>query len=126
MVSLASPRGAMPPPPTPLQKRPNIGLKRDSSYLDTDDEANLSSSTKKLKVQFSPNVDIKYMDDWSDKSYDLVKEEVRQAIHRHTAPADQRDDAQYVKLLQLLGQDAFSSEAAECEIAGEVCAGCGQ
>ena len=117
MVSLTSHPGAMPPPPTPLPKRPTLGLKRDSSYLDTDDEANLSSSTKKLKVQFSPNVDVKYMDDWSDKSYDLVKEEVRLAIQRHTAPAaGQRDDAQYVKLLQLLGQDAFSSEAPSAKL----------
>lgn len=104
------------PPPTPIQKRPILGLKRDSSYLDTDDEASLSSSTKKLKVQFSPNVDVKYMEDWSDKSYALVKEEVRQAIHRHTAPVDHRDDAQYLKLLQLLGQDAFSSEAPSAKL----------
>lgn len=116
MVSLASRPGAMPPPPTPIQKRPTLGLKRDSSFLDTDDEANLSSSTKKLKVQFSPTVDVKYMDDWSDKSYELVKEEVRLAIHRHTAPAEQRDDTPYVKLLQVLGQDAFSSEAPSAKL----------
>ena len=100
----------MPPPPTPL-KRPTLGLKRDSSFLDTDDESNLSSSTKKLRVAFSPHVDVRIVDDWDDKSFDLVKEEVRQGIERHIAPAEQRDDTQYAKLLQMLGQDAFSSEA---------------
>lgn len=100
----------MPPPPTPV-KRPTLGLKRDSSYIDTDDEAGLSSSTKKLKVAFSPTVDVRIMDDWSDKSSDLVKEEVRQAIERHIAPIEPRDDAQYAKLLQLLGHNVSSGEA---------------
>lgn len=111
MVSFAAPTSAMPPPPTPIQKRPTIGLKRDSSYLDTDDEAGLSTTTKKLKVAFDDHVDVRIMDDWNDKSFELVKEEVRLGIQRHLAPAEQRDDAQYVKTLQLLGQDAFSSEA---------------
>ena len=84
----------MPPPLTPL-KRPTIGLKRDSEYLDTDDEAALSSSTKKLRVAFDPNVDVRILDDYSDKSFDLVKEEVRQSIERHIAPGDKKDDAQY-------------------------------
>ena len=109
MVSLAAPSGAMPPPPTP--KRPALSMKRDSSYMDTDDEASLSSSTKKLRVAFDPKIDVRIMDDWDDKSFDLVKEEVRQGIERHVAPADRRDDAQYLKLLHLLGQDVFSSDA---------------
>ena len=98
------------PPPTPL-KRPALSLKRDSSYMDTDDEAGLSSSTKKLRVAFDPNIDVRIMDDWTDKSYDLVKEEVTQGIERHSAPPDRKDDTQYAKLLQLLGQDTFSNDA---------------
>ncbi|KAK3719040.1 DNA independent RNA polymerase I transcription factor [Vermiconidia calcicola] len=109
MVSLTSQGGAMPPPNKPLT-RPILGMKRDSSYIDTDDEAGLSSSTKKLRVTFDPNVNVRIMEDGNDKSFDLVKEEVRQGIERHLAPADQRDDTQYLKLLQLLNQDAFSSE----------------
>jgi RNA polymerase I-specific transcription initiation factor RRN3 len=112
MVSLAAPAGAMPPPPAPLPKRPAIGVKRNSSYLDTDDEASLSASTKKLKVEFDPNVEIRIVDDWDEKSLDLVKEEVRQGIERHLAPGERRDDTQYIKLLQLLGQDATNGEAA--------------
>ncbi|CAK4032719.1 RNA polymerase I-specific transcription initiation factor rrn3 [Lecanosticta acicola] len=111
MVSFAAPTSAMLPPPTPIQKRPTIGLKRNSSYLDTDDEAGLSTTTKKLKVAFDDHVDVRIMDDWNDKSFELVREEVRIGIQRHLAPNEQRDDAQYVKILQLLGQDAFSSEA---------------
>lgn len=116
MVSITSPGGAMAPPPipTPLKtplKRPTLALKRDNSYMDTDDETGLSSSTKKLRVAFDPNVDVRIMEDWTEKSFDLVKEEVTQGIDRHIAPGDQRDDVQYVKLLQLLGHDAFSGEA---------------
>lgn len=110
MVSLAAPAGAMLPPPTPL-KRPTLGLKRDSSYLDTDDEAGLSTATKKLKVAFSPNVDVRIMEDWTEKSFGLVKEEVRLGIERHLAPGSARDDTQYIRLLQTLGQDVESSEA---------------
>jgi len=101
----------LPPPPTPLSERPTLGLKRDSSYIDTDDEHNLSASTKRLKVAFSPTVDVRVLDDWSEKSFELVKEEVRLAIERHRAPADQRDDTLYARVLQVLGQNASSSEA---------------
>lgn len=111
MVSLISPGAAMPPPPTPLSKRPTLGLKRDSSYLDTDDEASLSTSTKKLKVTFSPTVDVRIMDDSNDKSFELVKEEVSQAIERHLAPDQCRDDSHYANLVHILSQDVESSEA---------------
>ncbi|KAK4499032.1 hypothetical protein PRZ48_009544 [Zasmidium cellare] len=111
MVSFAAPPGAMPPPPTPLPKRPTMSLKRDSSYLDTDDEAGLSTTTKRLKVTFNDHPDIHVIQDWNDKSFELVKEEVRIGIQRHLAPDDKRDDAQYAKLLQTLGQDVFSGDA---------------
>ena len=116
MVSLATPVGAMRPPPTPLSQRPTLGLKRDSSFLDTDDEHALSSTTKKLKVAFSPNVDTRIIDDWSEKSFDLVKEEVRTAIERHLAPVERRDETQYTRLVQVLSQDAASSEAASAKL----------
>ncbi|KAK3066209.1 DNA independent RNA polymerase I transcription factor [Teratosphaeriaceae sp. CCFEE 6253] len=110
MVSLASPAGRMLPPPTPLHTRPALGLKRDSAHLDTDDEAGLSSATKRLKVAFSPKVDVRILDDWNEKSFELVKEEVRLGIEQHLAPGDRRDDAHYVKLLQLLGQHVGSDD----------------
>ncbi|KAK0309480.1 DNA independent RNA polymerase I transcription factor, partial [Friedmanniomyces endolithicus] len=112
MVSLASSSaGAMLPPPTTLHRRPTLGLKRDSSFLDTDDEAGLSSQTKRLKVAFSPKVDVRIMDDWSEKSYDLVKEEVRLGIEQHLAPGDRREGVHYAKLLQVFGQHVGSDEA---------------
>ena len=83
-----------------------MGLKR--SYSDTDDEASLHTA-KRLKVAFSPNVDIKILDDsWNEKSFELVKEEVRVGIERH---ADLKHDVQYTKLVALLSQDAFDNEA---------------
>jgi len=56
------------------------------------------------------------MEDWTEKSFDLVKEEVNQGIDRHIAPADRRDDTQYLKLLRLLGQDTFSADAANSKL----------
>ncbi|QIW95746.1 hypothetical protein AMS68_001264 [Peltaster fructicola] len=104
--------GTMLPPPTPVSvtKRPSYGLKRDSSYLDTDDEAGLSISTKRLKVAFDPRVDVRIMDDrWNNKSMELVRQEVKLGIERHLA----NDDGQYNKLIQLIqpetSADAVSS-----------------
>lgn len=113
MVSFAAnpPVGVMLPPPMPIVKRPTLGLKRDSSYLDTDDEAGLTPSAKRLRVAFSDDVDVRVMDDWNDKSFELVKEEVRLGISRHLAPAEQRNDEQYARLLHILNQDAFSGDA---------------
>lgn len=111
MVSFATPTAAMPPPPTPIMKRPTLGMKRDSSFLDTDDEHGLSSSFKKQRVSFNDHIDVKVMPDWNDESYDLVKEKVRLGIQRHLALADERDDTQYARLLNLLGQEAFSADA---------------
>ncbi|KAI7518403.1 hypothetical protein KC343_g22787, partial [Hortaea werneckii] len=71
----------------------------------------LSTTTKKLKVAFDPNVDVRIVDDWTEKSFDLVKEEVRLGVERHLAAGDQRDDSQYIKLLQTLSQDAGSGDA---------------
>nr|POF07837.1 rna polymerase i-specific transcription initiation factor rrn3 [Quercus suber] len=95
----------MPPPPTPITKRPTAGLKRDSSYLDTEDEEQSSQSTKKLRVAFSPTVDIRIMDDWDEKTLDLVRIEVETAIDLHLRTGSERDDTDYVKLLQSLNQD---------------------
>ncbi|PPJ56250.1 hypothetical protein CBER1_06367 [Cercospora berteroae] len=111
MVSLAAPAGAMPPPSTPLAKRPTMGLKRDSSYLDTDDEAGLSQTTKRLKVEFSDDVEVRIIGADTDKTFAWVKEKVRAAIHGHLAPGDAQDDAEYAKVLELLGEDAYSDDA---------------
>ncbi len=97
----------MPPPVTPPLKRPTP-LKRDSSHLDTDDEAGLSTTTKKLRVTFDPKVDVRILDH-GDKGYDLVKEEVGQAVERHLQ--DSKDDERYDQLVQLLGRDSSSGEA---------------
>lgn len=102
-----------------------MGLKRDSSYLDTDDEAGLSASTKRLKVAFSPNVDVRVLDNnsWNEKSAELVKEEVRVAVEGHLRYSvekrtdsegqdeKRRDDTQYERLLTFFGQDVDSADA---------------
>jgi len=110
MVALLHSAGAMPPPLTPIQ-RPLIGMKRDSSYLDTDDEGGLSTATKKLRVAFSDEVKVRIMDDWNAKSFELVKEEVRLAIQRHLGLSIKQDDVPYSRLLTLFSHDVLSSEA---------------
>ncbi|EME79077.1 uncharacterized protein MYCFIDRAFT_87461 [Pseudocercospora fijiensis CIRAD86] len=109
MVSVAAPVGAMPPPPTPITKRPTIGLKRDSSYLDTDDEAGLSVTTKRLR--FNPEVQIREYGLEGDKSEALVREEVRSAIDKHLATTDHRDDTPYIKLLDFVGREPADGDA---------------
>ncbi|KAF1818929.1 RNA polymerase I-specific transcription initiation factor RRN3, partial [Dissoconium aciculare CBS 342.82] len=69
------------------------------------------SPTKKLKVAFDDNVHIRIMDDWNEKSVDLVKEEVRVAIRGHLTPTTPADDSHYLRLLQLLGQNVLSPDA---------------
>ena len=81
MVSLASPAGAMAPPPTPV-KRPTLAFKRDSSYLDTDDEAGLSLSAKKLKVAFDR---LDACISGHHLTYDSQQEELD--VSRHDAPS---------------------------------------
>ncbi|GAB7363556.1 hypothetical protein MBLNU230_g3823t1 [Neophaeotheca triangularis] len=109
MVSLASPAGAMQPPAIPQSQRPTIGMKRDSSYLDSDnggDDDNSSVSTlKRRKVAFDPDINVRFMEDWDVKSMALVREEVRTGIERHLAGGELRDDTQYTKLVQLLQQE---------------------
>ncbi|KAF2719908.1 RNA polymerase I-specific transcription initiation factor RRN3 [Polychaeton citri CBS 116435] len=93
------------PPPTPL-----VGVKRDSSYLDTDSDTQLlSSSTKKLR--FDDNVDVRIMDDWNEKSLELVREEVRLAVDQHSTESGDADDVQYARLVQLLNVDVGDGDA---------------
>jgi RNA polymerase I-specific transcription initiation factor RRN3 len=51
------------------------------------------------------------MDDWNEKSVDLVKEEVRVAIKGHLTPGTSDDDSYYIRLVQLLGQNVLSPDA---------------
>lgn len=115
-VTMVSITGPMPPPPTPLTSRPTA-VKRNSSYMDDDDDSSgvslpfSSSAAKKLKVAFDDRVHVRIMDDWDEKSFDLVKEEVRAAITEHLSPSSTSDDARYQRLLQFLSQDPLSAEA---------------
>lgn len=85
------------PPPSHI---PQKSLKRDNSHLSSPSTAeSLSSSqTKRLKVAFDDNVDVRIMDDWSSKPLDLVREEVRSALESHTRAGDEKDDSGYETL----------------------------
>ncbi|KAK4993257.1 DNA independent RNA polymerase I transcription factor [Elasticomyces elasticus] len=89
-------------PPAP--RRPGMTLKRDSSHLDDD----LSSSqAKKRNVAFDEKVDVRTIQDWTEKSQELIKEEVRHTIERHLAG----DDTGYEQLRRLFTTAPFEEDA---------------
>ena len=70
-------------------------LKRKHNDTDFDgDHIPLSSQTKRRRVTFDPDVDIHILPDVNEKSLELVGEEVRRALERHS----NNDNAVYEKL----------------------------
>lgn len=77
MVSLAPPNI---PAAAQSAKSSGSSRKRDISRVDGEEEI----QSKRLKVAFDPHVEVQFMEDWNEKGLELVKEEVRQALRRHT------------------------------------------
>lgn len=82
MVAIMSPMprsaGSVPTAATkPLPQRPTLSRKRDDS-----DDTYPSSSAKRAKVTFDPDVEVRVMGDW-EKAPELVQEEVRRALEKH-------------------------------------------
>jgi RNA polymerase I-specific transcription initiation factor RRN3 len=68
---------------------PSVGggssLKRKILDISSDAEHNNSSQLKRRRVAFNPEVDVRILADEDEKSLELVHEEVRRAIEKHTA-----------------------------------------
>lgn len=80
---------------------PQKSLKRDASHLSspsTQDSLFSSQPTKRLRVAFDDNVDVRIMDDWNTKPVELVREEVRSAIEGHLRTGDEQDNTGYEQL----------------------------
>lgn len=114
MVSLVSGPAAM--AMAPPAQRPTNKLKRDNSHLSSPSTLDplVSNQSKRLKVAFDDNVDIRILDDWTSKPLDLVREEVRSGLDGHHRTGDERDDTGYDQLRMIFvsaGQDGQAHEA---------------
>ena len=74
--------------PKPLLRRPTLTRKREEDGLDTP-----SSPSKRVKVTFDSDVEVRVMNDW-EKAPQLVQEEVRRAFTKRALG----DDSEYEKL----------------------------
>lgn len=92
MVSLILPTASMPCTPPP--SRPKT-LKRDSTHLQL---ASDDSPTKRNRVAFSDDVDVRILEGWNSRPQELVLEEVRLAIDSHLRRGNMHDDSAYEQL----------------------------
>lgn len=67
----------------------------------------LASQSKRVRVAFDPDVEVRIVEDWNEKGLDLVREEVRRAIERHSVG----DSAAYDQLKQLFTAKPSSEDA---------------
>lgn len=100
MVSLASTERA------PGVVAPSVGgsLKRKQPAPNSDDDNLLSSQTKRRRVTFDPDVEVRILD-VNTKSLELVEEEVRRALEKHAAG----DNTAYDQIQSLLTQKPTAS-----------------
>ncbi len=85
------------------------GLKRKHTGSDFED-AFPSSQTKRQKVAFDPDVEVRILEDWNErneKGLELVREEVRRGLEKHVAG----DSTGYDQLKHLLTAKPSSDDA---------------
>ena len=86
-------------------RRPTLVRKRDEAGLESDGDAIHSSQSKKPKVSFKDEVEVKLMGEW-EKAPELIREEVQRALERHA----HGDDVEYQKLVRIFSTDTDSTE----------------
>ena len=87
--------------PKQIYRRPTLVRKVDETDFDNLRDATPSSPSKKTKVTFDNEVQVRVLDDW-EKAPEVVREEVRRALQRHA----EGDHAAYdmVKEIYTAGQ----------------------
>ncbi|PNS20408.1 RNA polymerase I-specific transcription initiation factor rrn3 [Sphaceloma murrayae] len=75
----------MPPPATPPPSSRPKHLKRDSTHLANPRDL---SPSKRMRVAFNDDIDVRILDEWTPRPQDLVQEEVRAAIDGHLRHGD--------------------------------------
>ena len=90
-----------------LSRRPTLVRKRDETDLDRISEHLPSSPTKRARIAFNEDVEVKVMDDdgW-DKRREIIREEVGRALQRHASG----DSEGYEKLTQVYAAEGPSAE----------------
>ncbi|KAF2154655.1 RNA polymerase I-specific transcription initiation factor RRN3 [Myriangium duriaei CBS 260.36] len=91
-------------PNTPSPSRPTT-LKRDSSHL-TPLVGDLATA-KRLRVAFSDDVDVRFLEGRTDRTQELVQEEVRIAIDAHLRRGQGNDDSAYEQLRMMFAAAAL-------------------
>ncbi|MCJ1382824.1 hypothetical protein MMC17_005937 [Xylographa soralifera] len=94
-----NPRTGEPVLPAPTKqpvRRPTLVRKRDDTESSVDRARTPSSPSKRLKVSFDDEVQVKVMDDW-EKAPAIIREEVRRALERHA----QGDDSAYNRVKEI-------------------------
>lgn len=107
MVSLLYSTASMPPATPPPSSRPKH-LKRDSSHL-TMPVGDMSPS-KRMRVAFNDDIDVRILDEWTPKPQDLVQEEVRAAVEGHLRHSAGSDDTAYEQLRMLFASAAVGEQ----------------
>ncbi len=67
-----------------------------------------SSPSKRLKVTFNPDVDVRVVEDWNEKGIELVREEVRRGISGHVSEGNSTG---YDQLRQLFSTNPSVADA---------------
>ncbi|KAG8623352.1 hypothetical protein KVT40_008328 [Elsinoe batatas] len=99
----------MPPTtPPPSTTRPKH-LKRDSTHLAA--PSGSLSPSKRMRVAFNDDIDVRILDEWTPRPQDLVQEEVRAAIDGHLRGANKGgDDSAYEALRTIFASAAVGEQ----------------
>lgn len=111
MVSLmtAAPRTGGAADATPLKssgRRSTLVRKRDDTDFDIHRDSTPSSPSKKAKVTFDNEVEVRVMDEW-EKAPAVVREEVRRALERHVLG----DDTGYDRVKEIYRRRTSAEDA---------------
>ena len=86
--------------PPPLSRKSTLVRKHDETDMELETNSIPISPSKRAKVAFNDEVDVKVVDEWG-KSPELVREEVRQALERRC----RGDNADYEALKSIYSPD---------------------
>ena len=93
----------------PTVRRPTLIRKRGDTDLDSSRHSTPSSPSKRAKVTFDNEVEVRVMDEW-EKAPAVVREEVRRALDRHAVGDDTTyDQVKEIYTKKVAGQDAPST-----------------
>lgn len=107
LASLRSVDNPVPSAPTKsIVRRPNLVRKRGETDLALGGDTIPQSPSKRTKVTFDADVDVRVLDQW-EKAPEVVREEVRRALERHALG----DDAAYDQVKEVYTTNPTAEDA---------------